>query len=495
MKPSIVFLSLFCFSFGAANSMANASLSVLGKLEEGETVDALLLFQEQADLKKAESISNRNERLRWVYQELKSHAQKSQKKVLEKLNGVDEVRSFHIINAIHVKNLNSKVWADIAPLQKDFRVVENRPSQWKEIPISKKVEEKQNGGTIPANLVAIGADKVWKEFQTRGQGIVIAGQDGGFHWQHPALKNQYRGFFGLNANHNYNWYDAIHRGSGKNPGCSTGDSAEPCDDSGHGTHTMGTMVGDDGGSNLLGVAPDAKWIGCRNMKKGVGTPATYLECFEFFLSPFPLGGNSKDDGVPELAPHIVNNSWSCPPEEGCKGEEFLQAIRSLHAAGILVVVAAGNEGPGCESLMNPPGYYVGEVLSVGATDHRDGKIADFSSRGPSKWNDRIGPLLSAPGSLIRSAVPPSSDGSYEHKSGTSMASPHVAGAVALLWSAVPSFVGKIPDTMRLLEMTADAKTSSQSCKGSPGNQIPNSVFGYGSLNIYKAIQKAKESGL
>ena len=73
----------------------------------------------------------------------------------------------------------------------------------------------------------------------------------------------------------------------------------PCDDKGHGTHTIGTAIGDDGMGNQIGMAPGAKWIGCRNMDQGNGTPARYIECMEFFLAPYPVGGTPAQ-GDPTL---------------------------------------------------------------------------------------------------------------------------------------------------------------------------------------------------
>ncbi len=145
-----------------------------------------------------------------------------------------------------------------------------------------------------------------------GQGAVIGGQDTGYDWDHPALKNQYRGWNGASADHDYNWHDAIHV-TGSICGAN---SPEPCDDDDHGTHTMGTMVGDDGLGNQIGMAPGARWIGCRNMNDGVGTPATYTECYEWFIAPYPVGG-TPDQGDPSKAPDVINNSWGCPPSEGC----------------------------------------------------------------------------------------------------------------------------------------------------------------------------------
>src|SRR4029077_4971644 len=135
----------------------------------------------------------------------------------------------------------------------------------------------------------INAPDVWAQGFT-GQGVVVGGNDTGYRWTHLALKNQYRGWDGSAADHNFNWHDSIHSGGGT---CGA-DSQVPCDDDGHGTHTMGTMVGFDGGSNQIGVAPGAKWIGWRNMDQGNGMPSTYSECFQFFIAPTDLNGNNPD---------------------------------------------------------------------------------------------------------------------------------------------------------------------------------------------------------
>ena len=99
-----------------------------------------------------------------------------------------------------------------------------------------------------------------------------------------------------------------------------------------GVPTVGSLVGDDGGANQVGVAPGAKWIGCRNMNQGVGTPATYIECFEFFLAPYPVAG-TPSQGNPELAPDVTSNSWGCPPSEGCSALSLQAAVEAQRAAG------------------------------------------------------------------------------------------------------------------------------------------------------------------
>ena len=148
---------------------------------------------------------------------------------------------------------------------------------------------------IEWNVTKVNAPDAWA-LGYRGQNIILAGQDTGYQWDHPALIDRYRGWDGQNADHNYNWHDAI-----DNPNVVCG--SEPCDDHSHGSHTMGTMLGDDGGSNQLGVAPDAQWMGCRNMNQGDGTPDTYLECFQWFLEPTDLNDQNPDVGY---APHIIN---------------------------------------------------------------------------------------------------------------------------------------------------------------------------------------------
>ena len=100
--------------------------------------------------------------------------------------------------------------------------------------------------------------------------------------------------------------------------------------------------------NQIGMAPGAKWIGCRNMDEGVGTPARYIECMEFFLAPYPVNGD-PDQGDPALAPDITINSWGCPTSEGCSANTLQAAVEAQAAAGIMMVVAAGNAGSSCST--------------------------------------------------------------------------------------------------------------------------------------------------
>jgi subtilisin family serine protease len=314
-----------------------------------------------------------------------------------------------------------------------------------------------------------------------GQDVVVGGADTGYRWDHTALKSKYRGWNGTIANHDYDWHDSIHSGGGS---CGP-NSPQPCDDSGHGTHTMGTAVGNDGGTNQVGMAPGAKWIGCRNMNQGVGTPATYMECMEFFLAPYPVGGTPAQ-GNPDLAPDVTNNSWGCPPSEGCSAATLQAAVEAQRVAGIMMVVAAGNSGSACTTVQDPPAIY-DAVYSIGALNTGADTIASFSSRGPVLIDAslRRKPDVCAPGTSTRSSTPTSTT-SYGLSSGTSMASPHVAGAVALLWSAQPLLRNDVSTTEMIMNETA-THISSAACTSSGS---PNNTFGYGRLDIKAAVDVA-----
>jgi subtilisin family serine protease len=339
----------------------------------------------------------------------------------------------------------------------------------------------------------IRAPEVWAAGIT-GEGVVIGGADTGYRWAHPALRPQYRGWNGSTADHNYNWHDAIHVA---NSSCAA-NSPAPCDDNGHGTHTAGTFAGSDGGSNQIGVAPGAKWIGCRNMNAGNGTPSAYIECMQWMMAPTDRAGNNPD---PDLAPDIISNSWGCPVSEGCTvGNELAQAVSHLNAAGILFVAAAGNAGPQCRTIQDSPATYT-TAFTVGATDIND-RLASYSSRGPVN----LGPLvplnagkvdISAPGSSVRSAY---SATGYASLSGTSMATPHVAGAAALVMSAAPWLKGQPAKVMQLLRQTA--QRSGISNTASQVNQVcgrvtvatwPNPMVGWGRLDAYAAYQAAVQT--
>jgi len=240
-------------------------------------------------------------------------------------------------------------------------------------------------------------------------------------------------------------------------------------------------VGDDGGTNQIGVSPGSVWVGCRNMNQGEGTPATYSECFEWFLAPTDARGENPD---PSKAPDVINNSWVCPDFEGCSFDTLRVVVENTRAAGVFVVASAGNSGSSCSTVSDPPPIY-GAAFGVGATDAGDA-IAAFSSRGPVlvDGSNRIKPDITAPGVLVRSSVPPDD---YLSFNGTSMAGPHIVGVVALLLSARPDLAGHSDEIEFILRQSAVPMTSTQTCGGVDGASVPNNTFGWGRVDAYEAI--------
>ena len=240
------------------------------------------------------------------------------------------------------------------------------------------------------------------------------------------------------------------------------------------------MVGDDGQGNQIGMAPGAKWIGCRNMDANFGTPARYIECMQWFLAPTRIDGSDPD---PTKAPDITNNSWECPPSEGCSFDTLQAAVEAQAAAGIMMVSAAQNSGPSCSTVQNPPGIYEA-TYTAGALNTGTDTIAGFSSRGPvtADGSNRIKPDICAPGTNTRSSTN-ASDTSYANFSGTSMATPHIAGAMALLWSAIPSLRHQLTASRDALNNSAVHIDSTQCGAAGP----PNNVYGWGRVDIFAAV--------
>jgi subtilisin family serine protease len=465
--------------------------SVLGMFDKaaGSTIPVLVTLREKADLTAAKSLETREARGRFVYDSLRAVAQRSQRELRKLLDsrGI-KYRAYYITNMLAIEGATPDLISELAKREDVARVSGNPSIKMKALP--KTLAALEDLPPTPTNIEAIGATRVWNELNVRGENIVVAGQDTGVDWNHPGLKAQYRGFQGGVANHDYNWHDSI-RTPIEQPGTGCAyNSPEPCDDDQHGTHTMGTVVGDGGAANQVGVAPKAQWIACRNMDHGLGRPNTYIECFEFFLAPYPVAGNAMTDGDPTQAPHVINNSWGCPAEELCEGDEFIPVLEALQTAGVMVVVSAGNEGPGCSTISAAPAWNSGKMFSVGALNHRDNRIASFSSRGPSAHDGGVGPDVSAPGVNIKSTVP---GGGYESFmwSGTSMAGPHVAGLAALIWSAKPALIGQVDATRELIRRTADPLTTTESCGGRPGSAVPNNTFGHGAINAFRAVNEAR----
>jgi serine protease AprX len=485
---SAIFLALQT-TIIASDPSAKVDKSLLEKYRSTPSNEYLVLMKDRVVFSTTPDFLSKNEKGKFVYDALLSNANKTQRPVIEFLI-INKIpfQSFIITNAIKVKSDYSTMMTLAARADVE-QIIDNSPIKMLDYSITKNAESVR----MPEpewGIKTIKADSVWL-LGYRGKGVVVGGQDTGYDWDVSPLKKQYRGYKdSLNVSHSYHWHDAIKKNNPKFPdsllnpcGYST---KEPCDDNNHGTHTMGTMVGEDD-NNKIGVSPESKWIACRNMDRGWGQPSTYIECFEWLLAPYDQNGKNAD---PARSPHVINNSWYCSTEEGCNPSNFKmmeEVVKNLKASGIVVVVSAGNSGSACGTVTGPPGFFE-PSFSVGATDRND-LIAGFSSRGPVVIDSsfRIKPNVSAPGVGVRSVI---RNGGFASFNGTSMAGPHVAGVVALMISANPSLAGKVNIIEDIIESTAVRRTSDQICNQIPGSQIPNPVYGYGRIDALAAVKKS-----
>lgn len=342
----------------------------------------------------------------------------------------------------------------IAELAQHPDVVQVRPDAQITLAPTPFVEASAVADALPWHLAMINVGLAQGALGLDGAGVVVANLDTGVDWQHPALLTKYRGYRGrLPAIHYGNWHVSTDEGS-----------LYPGDGYGHGTHTMGTMVGDDGEGHRIGVAAGARWIAVKIFNNAGYTRESWVhDGFQWIMAP---------EGDPALAPDIVSNSWG---SEVGSDERFRQDVKALRAAGILPIFSAGNDGPLTATVGSPASYP--EAFAVGAVD-AEKLIARFSSRGPSPWGE-IKPELAAPGVNIVSSFP---GGGYRSADGTSMAAPHVAGVAALLLQADPTLT---PDRLEaLLLETAEPL----------GATMPNQATGWGLVNAYAAGMRVTDSG-
>jgi subtilisin family serine protease len=361
-------------------------------------VDVIVVMKSQA----APTVvtPDRRERLRQLEKALRDHADATQGGARDLLavrrnqGLVTSVVPLWITNAI-----GARVRASVAAeLSRRPDVREVRPSTTIQAPSATAASAAE------PNVAQVNAPALW-DLGYRGQGMVVASMDTGVDVGHPELAERWRG--GGNS-----WYDP----NGQHP-------TTPVDLIGHGTQTMGVMVGGDGGGSSIGVAPDARWIAVKmfNDRGQASSTAIHLG-YQWLLDP---------DGNPATAdaPNVVNNSWTMTA--GSCSLEFQPDLRNLRTAGILPVFAAGNYGPTAGTSASPANNP--EALAVGSVDD-NGLIDPYSSRGPSACTQGTYPQLVAPGTDIRTT---DLYGGYLDVSGTSLAAPHVAGALALLLQASP----------------------------------------------------------
>ena len=438
-----------------------------------ESIDRFVVqFSAKADLDGAAKTKGYVKRGRAVLDSLTSTAKQSQAAglALAKKSHA-KAKSYWLLNQLVVQG-DAKLAKQFAKLKGVSRV-----RALKTYPLVKPVEMKAAvlaaEGDPEWGVAKIRAPEAWAE-GILGQGVVVSSVDTGVDFTHPALVDHYRGNNGDGTfTNDYNWWD---------PTGICGD--EPCDNAGHGTHTMGTMVGGDGPGPFTpdtGVAPGAKWIAAKGCEEFDCSEESLLSAGQWILAPTDHNGANPD---PSKRPDIVNNSWGAGP-----GDEFYHAtVNAWRAAGIIPVFSSGNPGDACGDGGSPGDF--NEVFSAGATDIDD-NIADFSGRGPSSYG-KVNPDISAPGVDVISSVP---GGGYESFSGTSMAAPHTSGTIALLLSARPALLGASNAyTATTDAIRATAVDRIDTTCGGDADGDPNNVYGDGRIDAKAAVDLLATGG-
>jgi hypothetical protein len=448
---------------------------LLDQFTTESSADFLIQFSEQAELSPAYSM-DWDTRGDFVYSSLKETAERSQENAKQTLDASGiKYQSFFTGNEIYVWGGDITLASDLSTLPEVSFIRAPRINYIDPIEIKNPFKSITWAGdllathalttagispdaTIDWGITDTKANQFWTIFGVQGSGIVVANIDTGVQWDHPALDQSFK--CNSDPTNPACWFD---------PADICGGS--PCDNHGHGTHTMGTMVGDDDPSltYIVGMAPNAKWIACKGCEDNSCSEFSLNACADWILAP---------NGYPANRPNIVNNSWG----GGTSDDWYLTKVNSWRAAGIFPAFSAGNTGDdGCTTIGSPGDY---QASFASAAHDLSRTIASFSSRGPSVFghDPYTKPNLSAPGVSICSAI---KDSKWScGYSGTSMASPHTAGAVALLWSCNPSLVGQIDTTFKLLQNYSDCAPAG-SC-GAPPDGQGNYTYGYGYLNVLSA---------
>ncbi|OQR82581.1 serine protease family S08A [Achlya hypogyna] len=463
---------------------AKITSSALRQLEQAPTFQAFVTFAKATG--KLESVvvegATAAERRESVFRASTAVADKRQKMLEEVIGAGHNIRSLWITEATIVDNVDKALADKIAQIPGVLKV-----DVVKEIPMSPVITKENEAAASPRpsgiqwGVKTIGATDAWKT--TKGEGVVVGSIDSGARHTHEAIASKWRQSKG--------WFDPYNT------------SALPEDLNGHGTHTIGTMVGDYG----IGVAPAAQWIACRGLYKKSGTNAALLECAQFMMCPTDADGNHPDC---KKGANVVNNSWG----GGTTTDPWFQdIIDAWHKAGITPVFANGNSGPACDTTGNPASYpNLIAVGAIGSPKDSPTQLAYFSSKGPTRFVDNLGqvhtivkPDVAAPGFYTYSSYK-GSDTDYQYSAGTSMAAPHVAGVVALLKSVQKDLtydeiyhylttttekqsLEAEPDVWKFANNVTMA--AGKNCGGVDDKSWPNNRYGYGRVNVAAILKDGK----
>jgi hypothetical protein len=443
--------------------------SVLEAARNGDETVFYIVLSEKADLKQARTAKGHEKKATLAYEELTTTAASTQRPLRNFLDKHDVAyQPFWITNTIRATSSDAGLIEELAARKDVSQILPEQSHILDDTVVEGSTEAAVDAASVAADtsvewgIADIRADQVWSQYDVDGEGIVIANIDSGVQYDHPALVANYRGNLGDGSfSHDYNWYDPTGV-------CTT---AAPCDNNNHGTHTMGTMVGAGG----VGVAPGATWISAKGCEGRSCTDGFLLQAGQWMLAPTDHNGQNPR---PDLSPDIINNSWGGSDDQWF----YLDLIEAWNSAGIFEAFAAGNDGDGvtCSTTAAPGGR--GDVYGVGAYDV-NGKIASFSGFGPSPVDGSLRPDITAPGVNVRSTIP---GNRYQALDGTSMATPHLAGAVGLLWAEAPTLIGDIAATQALLNDAA-RDVDDTHCGGTPTR---NNVWGDGKLDVLATVDAA-----
>ncbi|HET9495368.1 MAG TPA: S8 family serine peptidase [Chloroflexia bacterium] len=435
------------------------------------TLGYMVYMKAQADT--SNDIADWNAKGEYVLRQLEAVRFATQPALMQQIDAaqaagnIQRAKGYTIVNAVFVRG-NLQAATELAARDDVAYVVEETRYELHGNPAAETAALAQQlqaeaPAVVEPGVARVHAPQVWA-MGYRGDGLVLGSIDTGVDYTHPAVNAQYRGNLGGGSyEHNYNWWDAREDAPRQNV---------PYDDDGHGTHTTGTVLGDDGdpGTNQIGVAPHAEWIAAKVFPNGGSSGNEEItEAEDFMLAPWDLNQQNRD---PSKRPHVINNSWG---DSECWNSDSWLITQAWLDAGIFPVFSNGNSGPAVGTVGTPGGYPF--LIGTGAISTATDTIASFSSRGPSCWDGGIKPDVVAPGVSVRSSIP---GGGYANYSGTSMAAPHVSGVLLLLLDAQPNL--NYADAMSILKRTT--------FWGAAWGTRPNNVYGYGLVQADAAVDMA-----